>query len=556
VQKKKRSNAMHTRPKDLARVKRTFPSALIALAGCAAITIAALGYARWANFGGVDEWLCLSLCSRGIVDMPHSNRPLNLLLSAPAVLLTPNRFEGFLYLHLAYLALAGWLVWLLVRRIEPQARALAFLAATFAIVWAPLDMSRLAPAGHSMNSSAMFATLAALVLFLESWQRRRPLLLLAALATAFLAARSYEATLGLLAAAPFLLAAAPKPGTEPGRGTGRWLWTVIWETGVVLLALVAVYPLLHDKNRSFYQGGFLGFDATPARYLARLARQYWFHLGPLLDANPALVLHGGVAVAVLVFLVAALATGSARSEPTPGRRRLAALALLGLAAAGSGYAILAFSPGVVDASRAQFLSSPGIGLVLAAAILLIASLLPSRARGPAVIVLAAVIVALGTGRTLAMQREWDRVSYYDRQRNCLAAMVREVPALRPGTLLLLIDEDHTWPKSFTFRHAARLVYGDSVTAHVIGAQSLFYDLTAEPTGMRVTPWPVVQGPWHEKTTEHGYDQVIVLRLAQGSLSLLKGWPDSNPTLAAAMARYAPLNTITNSPPPASRRVLD
>jgi hypothetical protein len=405
-----------------------------------------------------------------------------------------------------------------------------------------------------MNSSATFAALAALVLFLESWQRRKPVLLLAALATAFLAARSYEATLGLLAAAPLLLAAVPRPDAGAGWRSGRWLWAVVWEVSVALLALLAAYPLLNKGSSSLYQGELLGFDATPAHYLARLARQYWFHLGPLLDANPALVLHSEVAVAVLVFLVAALATGAA--QPTPGRRRLAALAFFGLVAAGCGYALLVVSPGVVDAKRTQFLSAPGIGLFLAAAILLIVSLLPSRVRGPATIVLAAAIVALGTGRTLAMQRDWDRASYYDRQRSSLAAMVREFPALRPGTLLLLIDEDHTWPKSFTFRHAARLVYGDSVTAHVLGAQSLFYDLVAEPTGLRVTPWPVVQGPWHEHTTEHGYEQLVVLRLAHGSLSLIERLSDLSQTLAPAMARYSPRETITNRPAPASRLVLD
>ena len=95
-------------------MKRSSASALIALASFAALTVAALGHVRWTNFGGVDDWLFLSLCHRGIIDMPHANRPLNLLWFVPSVLLTPNRFEGLLYLHLSYLALAGWLVWLLV----------------------------------------------------------------------------------------------------------------------------------------------------------------------------------------------------------------------------------------------------------------------------------------------------------------------------------------------------------------------------------------------------------------------------------------------------------
>jgi hypothetical protein len=42
------------------------------------------------NFWGSDEWLHLSLTSRGIIDFPYANRPLMLLWSLPAALLVPK----------------------------------------------------------------------------------------------------------------------------------------------------------------------------------------------------------------------------------------------------------------------------------------------------------------------------------------------------------------------------------------------------------------------------------------------------------------------------------
>jgi hypothetical protein len=134
--------------------------------------------------------------------------------------------------------------------------------------------------------------------------------------------------------------------------------------------------------------------------------------------------------------------------------------------------------------------------------------------------------------------------------------VRQAPALRPGSLLLLIDEDGTWPFSFTFRHAARLVYGDAVTAHALGADQLLYRATMDPGGIRVSPSPVVQGPWRERPTAHRYDQVVVFRLSRGVVSRLDAWPRPRLPALPDGARYAPAESITDGPPPPSRRVLD
>jgi hypothetical protein len=504
--------------------QRPGPAGVVVLLALAALAASQFATVPWTNFGGVDEWLCL-----------------------------------YLVVHVAYLLLGAWLTWLLVRRLEPAAPDLAFLAGVFTLVWVPLDMARLAPV-HSMNSGATFATLLAIVLLVESWRHGRPALLALALGVAFLAVRTYEATLGLLAGAPLLLAAMRSGRPEGAARPSRARWSLAWEAGVAFFAALAARPLLEGGSTALYQATVLGADPHPVRWLGRMARQYALHLGPLVPADPSELRRPGVAVAVLVFLGGAVAAGVAREDAGPRcpRRRLAALAAIGLALAGLGYSVLALSPGVVGATRTQFLSAPGIGLFLAATLALLGSTAPPRARSPLLLAAAGVVVAVGTGHTLAMQREWDRISSYPSQRQALDAMVHEAPSLRAGTLVLLLDEDRAFPYALTFRHAVALAYGPEIVGHVVGAEPLLYSLSAGPAGLQVSPWPVIRGPWGEHPTLHRSDEVVVLRLSGGALTLVERWDESRLPPLAAGARYAPRDRIGGlaRPVPPGRRALD
>ena len=538
---------------------RRVPASVRVLLALAAVAASQFATVRWTNFGGVDEWLYLSLNSRGIVSFPHSNRPLTLLWSLPGVLLTPDRFEGYLAVHVLYLVLGAWLTWQVVRRVEPAAAPVAFLAGVFALVWAPLDMARLAVVQTSMNSGATFAALLSMALLVESWRRGLWALLGLGLAVAFLAARSYEATLGLLAGAPLLLAAAAAPG-PPGARPGRLRLCLAWEAGALLLAALAARPILEGGAGAVYQTAVLGADLHPGHWLAHMARLYQLHIGPLVPADPSELRRLGVAVAVVVFLGAAAAAGVARPDAGPrcSRRRLAALAATGLALAGAGYAVLALSPGVVNATRTQFLSAPGIGLFLAATLALLESLFPARARIPLLLAAGGAVVAVGTGHTLAMQREWDRTSAYPAQRQALLAMVREAPSLPSGTLVLLLDEERAFPYTLTFRHAVALVYGPGVVGHVVGGDPFLYSIGPAPGGFQVVPWPVVRGPWREGPTLHRSEEVVAFRLSAGRLRLVERWEDSGLPALPAGARYAPRERIGGPPRPApkGRRALD
>ena len=198
----------------------------------AALALAAVWATQFAllaptNFTRTDEWLYVSLTSRGIVDCPHMQRPLALLWALPGALL-PHRFVGFHLTDGVYVLLTGWLVFLLARRLSGDV-VLALLAGVFALVWAPRDMNRLLTVQATVAAGPTCATLLAFVLLVEAGARRRALLLVLAGAVAFVTVRSYEATAALMLGGPLLvllsvrarLRSAPLRGAAPARAAIR-----------------------------------------------------------------------------------------------------------------------------------------------------------------------------------------------------------------------------------------------------------------------------------------------------------------------------------------------
>ncbi len=526
------------------------------LLAIAAVLASSFYWVRWTNFGGVDEWLYLSLNSRTIVEFPHSNRPLTLVWSQPAVWLAPFSFRGYFLVHVAYLALGAGLVFLIGRHLSSDPR-MPFLAGVFAAVWAPLDMARLATVQTSMNSGVLFGTLLALLLLVRSWERGRVLELAAGCLLAFVAARSYEGVLGLLLGGPLLLRFVP--GARPGK-RDQAAWLVAWEATAVFALVLAALPLLTKRAESVYQTEVLGLDLAPARYLGRLLGQYALHLGPLLPADPSELLHPGVAGAVIVFAAAWWALGLAGPVEGPREppRRNAGLAILGLALAGLGYAVLVASPQVQGATRTQFLAAPGISLFLAAGLALAASGLSPRGRRVSLFAGGAWVVAVGTGHTIAMQREWDRISYFGAQVSTLRQMTDAAPDLRPNTLVLLRDETGAWPYSLSFHHAVSYLYEGRAVGHVLGATPLLYSLAASPEGLWSVPRPVIREAWRTAPTLHRYDEVVAFRRdATGRLEMFEDWEATRLPALPPGARYEPRERIeraTRLPP--ERRVLD
>jgi hypothetical protein len=524
------------------------------LAALTAAVVFGIGYAavRPTNFGGADEWLLVDLASRGVLGVPYANRPLVLLWHVVPAYLWPHDLRAFWAFAGLYLALAGGLTTVLAGRLAPHSHRLALLAGTFAAVWAPLDALRLAGVLSCGYAGFTFTMTAALVLFVESWQRRRPAWLAAGAALGFVAARGIEGVIPVLMVAPLLL-------TREGAGERRRFlrWTLIWEATALLALGLAVLPLL--RGTPSYQGGALGLDLAPLRVLHRLGQLLGMQAGPLVTSAPRELFALSVPAAVLAFLVLAIAAGEGKQGTGDrGRAEARRLLLVGLVLAAAAHGGIALTAAVKTASRTQILSAPGFGLALAGGIGLLASLLPGRLSGWVTLAAGAWVVAVGTGRTTALQGEWDRErGVYARQYRTLEGLVERAPGLAPGTLVILVDESGAWPLSLTFRHAIAYLYPGQAIGLVANGKDFLYPWRYVPQGVQVEPRPTIRSAWRVSPTFHRWSAVVVVRQPpSGPPQLVQTWPTPPLPALPPGARYAPSERIVRGGPrPSSRDIL-
>jgi hypothetical protein len=541
-------------------------------AGClaAAATCVVAAQQAWvsaANFQGHDEWLGIELASRGVVGVPYANRPLVFLWQALAQRAWPDDLRAYwAFTSLAFLAtglLTGWLA----HRLLPRAPLLALLAGVFAAAWAPLDWLRLDTTLIAGYAGFTAAAMLAVVLFVESASRSSRTLLLVAGAVALLAALGVEGVLPLLALAPLLLAGTAR---DPRSRRGR-TWLAAWAAFVLAGGLFAAAPALLGVHS--YQTDALRLDPAPQRVAARLVQLLGMQLAPVVASDPRELAHPAVPLAILgLSLGAALAWRCAPRATGFTRNRDAAVAVVaGLALACAGHFGLALAAGARDPSRSQLLSAPGFGLALAGAVAWSGSLFAravARAK-PSLrtqlarcwtLALALWIVAVGTGRVVAMQAEWDRArNAFPLQGRALADLVRLAPDLRPNTLVVLADGTRAgyW-LTFTFRHAVSLMYSGKVIALLADGEPFAYPWFWTPEGVAVVPWVTIREPWGVRPTRHRWDEIVVARArAGGSLEICREWPADVLGPLPAGARYDPFDRIRAAEaPPSARRLLE
>jgi hypothetical protein len=523
--------------------------------GLLAVFASQFAHVSPANFGGADEWLIVHLTSRGILGVPYAHRPLVFLWTVPAARLWPHDLWAYYAVHAAWLFLAGWLTYLLARRLLPGWPMLWLVAGTAALVWAPEDFTRLNCVLLAGYSGFTFGALAAVLLFVESWfQRSRAMLALAAV-LALPTGLGFEGTIPLMAGAPLLLLCLDRE-----RSRRLWLWVGAWWLLLAGLSARVAWIFLAGRSEGSYQASGLGFDPHPWRVLARIGGQFGYHLLPLLQVSPGELRPWPVAVSGVVFLAAFVTVLRLTRAPAPdagGRRTLAVAAGLGVLLAALGYSLLMLSPSILRAARTQFLSGPGIALLLAAAAGLLASVLPAAARQPATAALGAWIVVVGGGRTLAMQREWDeRLGFHPVQQASLEGLTRQAPRLAPHTFVILLDGVTTWPASFTYRHALAYLYEERARGQVWGAHDFLYPMHLLPEGVVSAPWPVLASGWGESPSLYRYDELIVARdHGQGRVEVLARWPEEVLGPLPAGASYAPQARIETGPPPPAQSIL-
>jgi hypothetical protein len=523
-----------------------------ALAGILGVFWAAFAFVRPTNFGGWDEWLVVSLASDRIVDLPYENRPLSLLFNAVAPLVAPDRLLGYYVVHAAYLCLGAWLVFRLAERLSPGQPGVAFLAGVFTAAWAPLDALRLDVVLCANYSGATLGALVATTLLLESNRRDSlPLLGLSGLMAAFVL-RSLESTAGLLLGAPLLLWASP--GSRR-----RGVWTAGWLLFVLPALAAAAWPLLARDAAPSYQTAGLGVDWSPLGVLGRLGRQVGFEVGPLVSSDPRELWTPAVPLAVAALLVAALGSGFFASFPPGGRRELLRLAGIGAGAFLLAYLPLVLSKAITTPARTQMLSAPGMGLWLAATVTLAAGALGPRGQRAGTLALAAWVVAVGTGRTLALQRDWNETSCWPGQSAALRGLLREAPALVPHTFVLLLDDVRAWPANMTFHLAVRHLYEGRALGGVPGAEPFLYPFQFDAEGVVSTPMPEIRRAWRSPVTRHRFEELVLVRHdSPGEVRLLDDWPaDARLPPLPPGARYAPRERIVKVEAPSPRaRILD
>jgi hypothetical protein len=536
--------------------RRGAAAAAVALPALLVVFWSQFAWVRSTNFGGTDEWLYVSLASRKVLDIPYANRPFVLLWTLPAPLVWPNDLRAYYLMHTTYLCLSGWLLFLLVRRLDPSRPLLAFLAAAFCLTWAPLDFLRLDTVLLTGYSGFTFAALLTLVLFVESWVRDKPVVLALAGLLALVAARGFEGVLPLLIAAPLLLR-----WVASGRSRRLVVWVAAWEALMLLIVALVVVPFFRPEGPGSYQGSALRLDLDPVRAAARLLRQYGYHVLPLVASPLRELAVPAVPLAAVTFAGAFTLIASRYGdgvEDAQGRRALVRVAALGWVLAGLGYAVFAFSPSILAAARTQFLSAPGVGLFLAALLSLGASWLPAARRKAALGLMGTWVIAVGTGRTLAMQREWDEWrSAYPRQRQALVELTRQVPDTKPNTLIVLVDDSGAWPATFTFRHAVDYLYEGRAVGYVWKGIDFLYPAYFLSTGVYYDPWPVIRKPWGVSPTLHRFDELVVAYVgSDGALRVLPTWPAQVLPALPAGSRYDPqARVVQGTPLPASRAIL-
>jgi hypothetical protein len=274
--------------------------------------------------------------------------------------------------------------------------------------------------------------------------------------------------------------------------------------------------------------------------------------GPLLSSPLRELAVPAVPVAVLTLLAGFAGlrlTGGPPPDPGPARKPVAFALAAGVLLTMSAHATLALTPAIRTPARTQILSAPGFGLALAATITVVAGLASRRWRSMVMVALGAWVVAVGTGRVVAMQEEWkDSRGVFPAQAATLSALTRVAPGLEPGSLVVLIDDSGAWPMTFTFRHALRYLYGDGVVGVVGGGEDFLYPWRVTGQGIVVEPWPVIRGEWQVTPTLHPWDTILVAhRGVDGRVAVLSRWPDGALAPLPAGARYAPEERIRPTP---------
>ncbi len=207
--------------------------------------------------------------------------------------------------------------------------------------------------------------------------------------------------------------------------------------------------------------------------------RFWTWLPPL-KAVPEI----GLAIAVVLIFVAlpdtwyrAVSPGDPEEESAGDHRPLVAGLVAGFTAVVLSFPVYLLLDTSRSLWRTQLLSGPGAGLFLAALAGLVS--LAVRPRWRRTVLIAAAAPILFCGSVGALQSSKHHWIYWERYRSTVAAILRAVPNIRPGTVLILKGVDRNndpFQDNLWFDMAMRLAYPGTT----VSGMYLFSDGAAPP----------------------------------------------------------------------------
>jgi hypothetical protein len=286
----------------------------------------------------------------------------------------------------------------------------------------------------------------------------------------------------------------------------------VWTAALTVLAAAVTLPLVRSAAGS-YQLSALRLSLEPGGVLTRLVQQAAWHLGPLAAAPP--LWSGRLVVAAATLALALVASPSGEGIP---RRRLARLALTDLGLKVAAWSPLLLTPAPARRPRCRASRRPAS-----------VSCSPRQRSSPArssragaaalTLVLSCGVVALGTARTLALQREWD-----GRSASRPAAPPRAAGGARAGHARGRSSCSWTGghlPATFTFRHAVSYLYGGRAAASSTAGTT--FSARFEDEGITGLPGRPCGG---RRENLYGYSALVVVR-ESGRADAEGAWPPTS-----------------------------
>jgi hypothetical protein len=371
----------------------------------------------------------------------------------------PGSWVPYQVVYAALWVARGWLVFLILRRLFPEATHLAYAAGALTLVHS--SDHALQWVGQLHQFAFLFWMLLAwyfLLLALDAGSRRAAALLFCGAALfQHMSLWTYESGLFILLLMPATVLLVRKRRDRRAR-----LLVGAWYVVPAVYCLATIHKFLYAGGRT-YQSMVMRPDVTAGSVLSDLA----FNVGSSVafwrwqhDAVSSIPVWGATALAVLAA-AAFLAGGAALAQA--GRRSFRDAAMV--MAMGAVWLPMSFPAYLLlDSSRTlwrtQMLSGPGTAMLLAGTVFLVAGLIrggPLR-RGLA---LAALGIVVSIGAACAIHRGDTHRRVWENHRRAVAGILRAVPQVAPGTVVLLTNAPKTDPPfvhNMWFEYALRLAY--------------------------------------------------------------------------------------------------